>query len=55
MAAEAERDRVAAVVKGCTEGPSLVEAAAKVVETTCVIVDLEREVVSSTALVEIGR
>ena len=51
---EAERDRISAVVKGCSDGLDLVEVAAKVVEAAHVVVDLECEVANSAAPVEVG-
>ena len=53
-AAVAERDRVVEGVKGCTEGPALVEAAERVVNTVRMVEVLEREVADSAASVEIG-
>ena len=53
-AAVAERDRVVEAVKGCTEGPALVEAAERVVNAARMVEVLEREVADSAAPVEIG-
>ena len=53
VAAVAERDRVVEAVKGCTEGPALVEAAERVVNAARMVEVLEREVVDSAAPVEI--
>ena len=53
-AAVAERDRVVEVVKECTEGPALVEAAERVVNAARMVEVLEREVADSAAWVEIG-
>lgn len=54
MAPEAERDSVAAVVKGCTGGLEFVQASTKVVEAARVVMDLEREVAHGAAPVKIG-
>ena len=54
VAAVAERDRVVEAVKGCTEGPALVEVAERVVNAARMVEVLEREVADSAALVEIG-
>ena len=54
VAAVAERDRVVEAVKGCTEGPALVEAAERVVNAARMVDVLEREVAGSAAPVEIG-
>ena len=53
-AAEAERDRLVAEVKGCTDGPGAVAVAEKVVEAARMVVELEREVAACAAPVEIG-
>ena len=53
-AAEAERDRLVAEVKGCAGGPEAVAVAEKVVEAARMVVELEREVAASAAPVEIG-
>ena len=53
-AAEAERDRLVTEVKGCGDGPEAVAVAEKVVEAARMVVELEREVVASSAPVEIG-
>ena len=53
-AAVAESDRVVQVVKGCTEGLALVEAAERVVNAARMVEVLEREVADSVAPVEIG-
>ena len=53
-AAVAERDRVVQAVKGCTEGPALLEAAERVVNAATMVEVLEREVADSAAPVEIG-
>ena len=53
MAAVAERDRVVEAVKGCTEGPALVEAAERVVNAARMVEVLEREVADSAAPLEI--
>ena len=53
-AAVAERDRVVEAVKGCTEGPALVEAAERVVNAARMVDVLEREVADGAAPVEIG-
>ena len=52
-AAEAERDRLVTVVKGCADGPEAVAVAAKVGEAARMVVELEREVGASAAPVEI--
>ena len=54
VAAVAERDRVVEAVKGCTEGPALVEAAKSVMNTARMVEVLGREVADSAAPVEIG-
>ena len=53
-AAVAERDRVVEAVKGCTEGPALVQVAERVVSAARMVEVLEREVADSAAPMEIG-
>ena len=53
VAAVAERDRVVEAVKGCTEGPALVEAAERVVNAARMVEVLEREVADSAGPVGI--
>ena len=50
----AQRDRMVEAVKGCTEGPALVEAAKRVVNAVRMVEVLETEVADSVAPVEIG-
>ena len=52
--AEAERDRLLTEVKECADRPGAVAVAEMVVEAARIVVELEREVVASTAPVEIG-
>lgn len=54
VAAEAARDRLVGVVRGCTDDPEAVATAEKVIEAARVVVELEREVAAGAAPIEIG-